>query len=238
MARIRSIKPEIRTSEKVTAWPIEVRYFWVLLWGYVNDYGKGSDNARLIKADSYPLDDEITAATVEGYLDLLANDGVIVRYEVGGKRYLAVKNWEEHQKPSHRAKDTFPDPPEALSQPSGESPETLAPEQGAGSREQRAGEQGAEKGPKKTGPHPLPLDFAVSDDMRAWASEVTPAVDPSRQTVDFIYYWTKGDGAGKRKTDWERTWQNDMKRKQQWAERDGWRPKPPPSKDLSDPKNW
>lgn len=233
MARIRSIKPEIRTSEKVAAWPIEVRYFWVLLWGYVNDYGKGVDNARLIKADSYPLDDEITADIVEGYLSVLSNDGVIVRYEADGKRYLAVRNWEEHQKPSHRAKDTFPDPPEALSQPSGESPETLAPEQGAGSREQGAGE-----GEQKASPHALPADFAITDDMRSWASEVTPAVDPDRQAVEFIDFWTKGGGAGKRKANWVQTWKNDMKKKQGWAERDGWKPKPPPGKDLSDPKNW
>ena len=114
-----------------------------------------------------------------------------------------------------------------------------APETDAGCNAEREKERKErKKGPKRTGPHPLPLDFSVTDDMRAWASEVTPAVDPSRQTADFIYYWTKGGGAGKRKTDWERTWQNNMKAKQKWAEDDGWKPKPPPGKDLSDPKNW
>ncbi|MEZ2390872.1 hypothetical protein AB6813_15275 [bacterium RCC_150] len=48
MARIRSIKPEIRTSEKVNSWPVEIRYFWIMLWGYVDDHGKGRDNAKLI----------------------------------------------------------------------------------------------------------------------------------------------------------------------------------------------
>ena len=41
MARIRSIKPELRTSLTAAEWPREVRYFWVLLWGYLDDHGYG-----------------------------------------------------------------------------------------------------------------------------------------------------------------------------------------------------
>ena len=50
MARIRSVKPELRTSLTVAQWPREVRYFWVLLWGYLDDHGYGVDEPRLIKA--------------------------------------------------------------------------------------------------------------------------------------------------------------------------------------------
>ena len=32
MARIRSIKPEMRTSITVSLWPREVRYFFILLF--------------------------------------------------------------------------------------------------------------------------------------------------------------------------------------------------------------
>jgi hypothetical protein len=109
MAKIRMIKTEVRTSEKVASWPIEVRYFWILFWGYVDDHGKGKDNPLLIKADCFPLDENITAETIEAWLKLLAEAGVIVRYEVDGARYLAVKNWREHQKPQHPGKDSFPD---------------------------------------------------------------------------------------------------------------------------------
>lgn len=108
MAKIRMIKTEVRTSEKVASWPLEVRYFWILLWGYVDDHGKGKDNALLIKADCFPLDENITSETVDKWLCVLADSGVIVRYEVAGVRYLAVKNWHEHQKPQHPGKDLFP----------------------------------------------------------------------------------------------------------------------------------
>lgn len=108
MARIRMIKPEVRTSEKVASWPIEVRYFWVLLWGYVDDYGRGKDSPKLVKADCFPLDEDVTAEVIDGWLWLLSDAGVVIRYEVDGVQYLCIKNWAEHQKPQHKGKDVFP----------------------------------------------------------------------------------------------------------------------------------
>lgn len=109
MSRARMIKPELRTSEKVASWPIEVRYFWVLFWGYVDNYGKGKDNTKLIKADCFPLDEDITTDHIESWLELFEACGVIVRYEFEGSRYLAVKNWDEHQSVTHKGKDIYPD---------------------------------------------------------------------------------------------------------------------------------
>ena len=109
------MKPDLRWSEKVASWPIPVRYFWTLLWGYVDDHGKGKDNPLLVKADCFPLDEDITSATVDEWLWLLARDGVVIRYEVGGARLLAVTNWSEHQKPQHPGKDAFPSPDHAES---------------------------------------------------------------------------------------------------------------------------
>jgi hypothetical protein len=108
MAKVRMIKAEVRTSEKVASWPLEVRYFWVLLWGYVDDYGRGKDNPKLIKADCFPLDEHITSEVIDGWLWMLSDAGVVIRYEVDGVQYLAVKNWAEHQKPQHAGKDLFP----------------------------------------------------------------------------------------------------------------------------------
>ena len=151
MARIRSIKPEIRISEKVNSWPVELRYFWIMLWGYVDDYGRGRDNPKLIVADTYPLDDSVSDKDVERWLKILARDEVIRRYVVDGKRYLLVQNWNEHQRPSHPARTVIPVPEpldDAGGEDSGNPPEDFArtsangsPEQGAVSSDQGAGEQ-------------------------------------------------------------------------------------------------
>ncbi len=109
MARTRMLKPDLRTSEKVASWPIEIRYFWVLLWGYLDDFGKGKDNALLIKSDCFPLDPDITSEVVDEWLWVMAGDGVIVRYEVEGARFVAAVNWTEHQKPQHPTPSKIPD---------------------------------------------------------------------------------------------------------------------------------
>lgn len=108
MAKTRMLKHGLRTSEKVASWPVELRYFWVLLWGYVDDHGKGRDNPLLVKADCFPLDEKITRTTVDKWLwDLVAAD-VVVRYTVDDVDYVAVRNWGEHQKPPHPTEDVLP----------------------------------------------------------------------------------------------------------------------------------
>lgn len=108
MARIRSVHPDLRISETCAAWPREARYAWVLLWGYLDDYGRGLDNTRLIAADCFPLDDDVTPALVGEWLDLFEGAGSICRYEVGGKRYLHATGWGEFQKPQHPTKRPLP----------------------------------------------------------------------------------------------------------------------------------
>lgn len=173
MARIRSIKPEVRTSLKVAEWPREVRYFWVLLWGYLDDKGRGVDEPRLVRADCFPLDDDLSAATVDSWLAMIAASGPLCRYKVGNRRYMHAVNWTEHQRPSHPKPSRYPPCPhnhdeepaeQEEQQPesaSGSSPEDFAkssgspraplvPEQGAGSREM---EQGAGSRRERAGAH-------------------------------------------------------------------------------------
>lgn len=160
MARIRSIKPEFFTSETIAALPVTARLTFIGLWTYVDDNGVGQDNARLVTAAIWPLEDDPTATLRRTREDLarLHEARLITRYEQFGKRYLFVATWDEHQKISHPRKPRFPRPDEEgcepvtsgdipqsapLAKDSGRSPETLAstpeilaPDQGAGIREQ------------------------------------------------------------------------------------------------------
>jgi hypothetical protein len=108
MARIRAIKPELRTSLTVSAWPMPVRYFFVLLWGYLDDHGRGVDDGLLIAADCFPRDRGIQAEDVDTWLDLMADSGSVCRYDVDGRRFLHCPNWTEHQRPQHPAKPKIP----------------------------------------------------------------------------------------------------------------------------------
>lgn len=180
MARIRSIKPDFFVSETIAALPLSARLTFIGLWTHVDDNGVTVDNARLINAALWPLEEDPLETLQRTREDLrrLSMAGLIQRYEHSGRHYLFVSTWDEHQKVSHPGKTRYPRPDadgctlltsdgEAPSQSSGDSPETLpkppetlAPEQGAGSREQ--GHTSTAARPRHTGPTP------GSDDDPQW----------------------------------------------------------------------
>lgn len=109
MARIRSVKPELRTSLTAAQWPRKVRYFWVLLWGYMDDHGYGVDEPRLIKPDCFPLDDDLTPEIIDKWLDIFVQSGSLCRFTAkDGRRYLHAVNWADHQRPQHPAVPKLP----------------------------------------------------------------------------------------------------------------------------------
>lgn len=110
MGQDRMLRESMRTSEKVNSWPIPLRFFWSQLWGYCDDWGRGKYEAKLIVADTFPLDDEVTATVVSRWMKALEIAGVIHAYEVDGKKYFACVNWDEHQEISYRKRTTVPDP--------------------------------------------------------------------------------------------------------------------------------
>jgi hypothetical protein len=146
VARIRSVKPELRDSALVASWPFAVRYFWVLLWGYLDDYGRGLDFPKRIAGDCFPSpDDDIDAKDVDSWLNLMSvgqadEQGPVCRYEVGGKRYIHCVNWSEHQKPNRPTPSRIPPCPfhESLTEPlNGDSVPGAAEQGSRGAEEQQ-----------------------------------------------------------------------------------------------------
>lgn len=101
MARIRSMKPEFRTSLTVTSWPRDIRLYFSLLWGYLDDHGYGVYDAHLIKADTFPRDEDITPAVIEEWTDVLIASGSVCRFTVNGREFVHCPSWTKHQKPQH-----------------------------------------------------------------------------------------------------------------------------------------
>lgn len=105
MARIRSIKPEVRRSLTVAQWSREVRLAWIYLWGYLDDEGRGVDDMRLAVAELFPLDRDVTEKKLDKWLDIIATTKTneddsppLCRYEVAGQRYLHAVKWADHQR--------------------------------------------------------------------------------------------------------------------------------------------
>lgn len=115
MARIRSIKPEVRRSLTVAEWPREVRLAWLYLWGYLDDHGRGIDDLRLVVAECFPLDRDVTEKKMGNWLNLMATtktdeDDVppLCRYEVKGRLYMHAIKWTTHQRVSHPQDSRIP----------------------------------------------------------------------------------------------------------------------------------
>src|SRR6185369_6481996 len=112
MPRIRSIKPDFWKSEAIAMHPHRTRLTFIGLWTYVDDNGVGLDNEKLITAELFALEDDPREALENVREDLarLAEAGRIVRYIVDGRRYIAITNWDEHQKVDRPGKIRYPQP--------------------------------------------------------------------------------------------------------------------------------
>lgn len=107
MARIRSIKPEFFTSLSNSELSIPARLTFIGLWTHADDEGRCVDDARLIKAAVWPLERSVKA--IEHDIDELEAADKVTRYEVDGRRFLAVKEWQ-HQRINRPAASKLPAP--------------------------------------------------------------------------------------------------------------------------------
>jgi hypothetical protein len=65
-----------------------------------DDYGRFHGEHRLVKANCFPLADDIKAADIGPWLVDLADRGLIILYEVDGRKTLAIANYGQRLKKS------------------------------------------------------------------------------------------------------------------------------------------
>lgn len=81
----------------------------------------------------------------------------------------------------------------------------------------------------------VPLNFKITDELRAWGKENTPLVDLDAKLPEFIDYW---QGTGKVMKDWVSTWRNGMRKQQEFAERDAAKRPPKPVGKIASNDEW
>lgn len=110
MPRIRSVHPDICEDDVLASVSAYAERTFVRLWTVLDDEGRTKDNPRLLAAQLYPLHDRVD---VDRDLAELAAAGLVLRYEVDGKRYLCAKPeaWARYQKPRRKVASKLPPPP-------------------------------------------------------------------------------------------------------------------------------
>jgi len=223
MARIRTIKPDFFRSDDVAQLSYRARLTWVGLWTYVDDEGRGKDNARIIKGDLWPLEDDVTHKDVEKDLNELSKAGRIHRYEVDGEKYLLILKWTDHQRIAKPTASKLPPPGDSgtTTEPPPAIPVVLPESYGStteplplGREEEEEVEQG--RGKRATR---IPPGFALTPEMQQYAATKAPDVNIEIATEKFINHWTSASGSNASKRDWVATWRNWMLSDQERAGR-------------------
>jgi hypothetical protein len=104
MARIRTIKPDFWTDEKLTDCSLSARLLFIGTWNFADDAGNLDRSHKQIKARVFPLDN----VDCEPLLLELITQGLLIEYAVEGKQYLHIKGFEKHQLINRPSKPTCP----------------------------------------------------------------------------------------------------------------------------------
>lgn len=106
MARIRSIKPDFWTDEKIVELSYEARLFFIGSWNFADDSGNLQRSAKKLKMQIFPADLIDCEPLIQ---DLIAH-GMFTEYSVSGEKYLHIKGFKHHQVVNRPSKSNIPAP--------------------------------------------------------------------------------------------------------------------------------
>ena len=104
MARIRTIKPEFWTDERVGECSVSARLLFVACWNFADDHGGLDRSSKQLKAQAFPYDVIDCEPLIQELLDV----GLLVEYAIDSKKYLHIKGFRTHQKVEKPAKPRVP----------------------------------------------------------------------------------------------------------------------------------
>lgn len=96
MARIRTVKPEIWTSEQFVECSPNARLLFIGMFNFCDDGGIHPASIKRLKMEIYPGDDYSQEQMAEWIKELI-NNGLIALFSHENKEYWAVTGWK-HQK--------------------------------------------------------------------------------------------------------------------------------------------
>lgn len=112
MARIRSIKPETWSDQKLARVSRDARLLYISLWNFSDEQGRMVGDPRQVKGLCLPMDDDLEPKHVDGLLDELAHIGRVVRYIVDLEHFLYLPHLAKHQRLDDKQESRYPVPPD------------------------------------------------------------------------------------------------------------------------------
>lgn len=190
MARIRTIKPEFWSDEKLSECSLSARLTFVGLWTFADDQGRLEYQPARIRMQVYPCG-SVTLAKLTEYLGELTEHSLIRRYVVDGKEYIDIPGFEKHQRINRPTPSRLPE----YSVSAHGVVKEDSPLEGKGTG------RGRERAKRAT---QLPESFDLTEDRRQYASTKIPDANVSEL---FESFRGKAKAKGWQYVDWDRAWQ-------------------------------
>ncbi|MFC5427608.1 hypothetical protein ACFPTO_02095 [Paraburkholderia denitrificans] len=106
MARIRTIKPDFWTDEKVVELSMPARLMVLGSLNFSDDNGNLDRSPKKLKMQVFPAD----AIDCEPLIQEVIAQGMLIEYSVSGKTYLHIKGFRKHQVINRPSKSNIPEP--------------------------------------------------------------------------------------------------------------------------------
>ena len=106
MARIRTVKPEFWTDEKLTECSLSARLLFIGMLNFSDDNGNQPYSAKRLKMQVFPSD----SIDAQPLIDELLTHGVVIEYSVNSEKYLHIKGFKKHQVINRPSATKIPQP--------------------------------------------------------------------------------------------------------------------------------
>ena len=107
----RMIHAGISRSESMTNLSNEAALLFTWMIPNCDDQGRIVGSPGKLRMLVIPGRSGYTASDTEGYLSEMAREGMIIRYEIGGRALIQIKNWREYQGTRYAYPSDYPPPP-------------------------------------------------------------------------------------------------------------------------------
>lgn len=241
MARIRSLKPEFWSDQKLARMlSRDARMLYLGLWNLADEHARCMGDPRWIKGQVFPYEDDLTPERVGELLDELVRARRAHRYIIDADVYLYLPRLADHQRlepdkvPSRLPE---PDPCSDLhtqvraDKSAPDSDESALARAFAGSREQVAGSKGQGK---TSSPAPSAADAEFAEFWTAYPRKVGKG--HARKVWDRIAKATRGaviEGARRVAADPNLPGREFIPHPATWLTRTGWEDEPFPPRNRS-----